>query len=103
MDSITKRIQLLEDNDGAMTEEELFEAYSDILRDEDLDVDDIDRIGLFVVPVEDHDDRYGRTQYVERYDKIKLSSYAKRIFTEEHQKALLSLAKEFIEDGVDEF
>lgn len=101
MATITERIRELQDNEGGMTEVELFNAYYDIMCDEEFCVDDIDTICLFAYPVVEHEDRYGRVEYEEKIEAIKLNSFAKRTFTEAHQKALLRCIKDCIKDWSD--
>ena len=98
--TMTKDIEMMlekiEEHEIDMTEEELFNAYVDILMLEDIDWDTLTSLPIYYFPMDSYEDEYGHVH--EECGKPELNGRYKKIFTKAHAKNLLSLLDECIDD-----
>lgn len=84
---IDRILEHLEEHEAEMTEEEVFNSYFDILDDCDCDYDTIESLGIFHVPHNEYEDKYGNIHYESGYPEI--SKHYQNVFTKKHQQALM--------------
>lgn len=96
---MTKTIQYMLDrlykNEDEMSVDEVFEAYVDVLEEEDLDWDTIESLPIFYIPYYEHENKYGQIEEEIGHPEISLSY--EKFFTKQQQEILLNLYDEWSE------